>query len=127
MSHDGTPPRCRRARSTPTAIPHFRPRRAQLAEHQRWRRHLNNGRGYQGCGWIFDAETVFDTIGLLEWVRLAPVGRVKGVMRIAEGAVRINRQGRISISRPSASLRPIAGSSLFPRMKPTGTHSRPRC
>ncbi len=23
--------------------PHFRPRRAQLAEHQRWRRHLNNG------------------------------------------------------------------------------------
>lgn len=97
------------------------------AEHQRWRRHLNNGQGYQGCGWIFDAETVFDTIGLLEWARLAPVGRVKGVMRIAEGAVRINRQGRISISRPSASLRPIAGSSLFPRMKPTGTHSRPHC
>ncbi|MBN0840508.1 hypothetical protein JTM04_40005, partial [Pseudomonas aeruginosa] len=64
-----------------------------LAEHQRWRRHLNNGQGYQGCGWIFDAETVFDTIGLLEWARLAPVGRVKGVMRIAEGAVRINRQG----------------------------------
>lgn len=56
-----------------------------LAEHQRWRRHLNNGQGYQGCGWIFDAETVFDTIGLLEWARLAPVGRVKGVMRIAEG------------------------------------------
>ena len=64
-----------------------------LAEHQRWRRHLNNGQGFQGCGWIFDAETVFDTIGLLEWARLAPVGRVKGVMRIAEGAVRINRQG----------------------------------
>ncbi len=38
------PPRCRRARSTPTAIPHFRPRRAQPGgEHQRWRRHLNNG------------------------------------------------------------------------------------
>jgi G3E family GTPase len=35
----------------------------------------------------------FDTIGLLEWARLAPVGRVKGVMRIAEGLVRINRQG----------------------------------
>ncbi|HGT4055360.1 TPA: GTP-binding protein [Klebsiella pneumoniae] len=64
-----------------------------LAEHQRWRRHLNNGQGFQDCGWIFDAETVFDTIGLLEWARLAPVGRVKGVMRIAEGAVRINRQG----------------------------------
>ncbi len=27
----------------------------------------------------------FDTIGLLEWAGLAPVGRVKGVMRIAEG------------------------------------------
>ncbi|HDK6221732.1 TPA: GTP-binding protein [Klebsiella quasipneumoniae] len=64
-----------------------------LAEHQRWRRHLNSGQGYQACGWIFDAETVFDTIALLEWARLAPVARVKGVLRIAEGAVRINRQG----------------------------------
>ncbi|GKJ78200.1 GTP-binding protein [Klebsiella variicola] len=64
-----------------------------LPEHQRWRRHLNSGQGYQACGWIFDAETVFETIGLLEWARLAPVARVKGVMRIAEGAVRINRQG----------------------------------
>lgn len=36
---------------------------------------------------------MFDTIGLLEWARLAPVGRVKGVMRIKEGLVRINRQG----------------------------------
>lgn len=77
MSHDGTPPRCRRARSTPTAIPLFRPRRAQLAEHQRWRRHLNNGRGYQGCGWIFDAETVFDTIGLLEWAGWRQWGALK--------------------------------------------------
>lgn len=64
-----------------------------LAEHQRWRRHLNSGQGYQACGWIFDAETVFDTIALLEWARRAPVARVKGVLRIAEGAVRINRQG----------------------------------
>ena len=31
-------------------------------------------------------------VALLEWARLAPVGRVKGVMRIAEGLVRINRQ-----------------------------------
>ncbi len=92
--------RCRRARSTPTAIPTSGLAALSLAEHQRWRRHLNNGQGFQGCGWIFDAETVFDTIGLLEWARLAPVGRVKGVMRIAEGAVRINRQGRISISKP---------------------------
>ena len=36
---------------------------------------------------------MFDTIGLLEWARLAPVDRVKGVMRIPEGLVRINRQG----------------------------------
>ena len=64
-----------------------------LASHQRWRRSLNQGQGYHACGWIFDSETVFDTIGLLEWARLAPVDRVKGVMRIPEGLVRINRQG----------------------------------
>ena len=64
-----------------------------LPGHQRWRRSLNAGQGYQACGWIFDADTTFDTVGLLEWARLAPVGRVKGVMRIAEGLVRINRQG----------------------------------
>lgn len=65
-----------------------------LPENQRWRRSLNSGQGYQACGWIFDADTQFDTIGLLEWARLAPVERVKGVMRIAEGLVRINRQGQ---------------------------------
>lgn len=65
-----------------------------LPEQQRWRRSLNSGQGYQACGWIFDADTQFDTIGLLEWARLAPVERVKGVMRIAEGLVRINRQGQ---------------------------------
>lgn len=64
-----------------------------LPAHQRWRRSLNSGQGYKACGWIFDADTTFDTIGLLEWARLAPVARVKGVMRIAEGLVRINRQG----------------------------------
>ncbi|EKS3672609.1 GTP-binding protein [Salmonella enterica] len=64
-----------------------------LPAQQRWRRSLNSGQGHQACGWIFDADTVFDTIGLLEWARLAPVGRVKGVMRIQEGLVRINRQG----------------------------------
>ncbi|TLV21656.1 GTP-binding protein [Klebsiella indica] len=63
-----------------------------LPAHQRWRRCLNSGQGYHSCGWIFDAGTLFDTVGLLEWARLAPVGRVKGVMRIAEGLVRINRQ-----------------------------------
>lgn len=64
-----------------------------LPGHQRWRRSINSGQGYVACGWIFDAETVFDTVGILEWARLAPVGRVKGVLRIAEGLVRINRQG----------------------------------
>ena len=64
-----------------------------LPEHQRWRRSVNQGQGYYACGWIFDSETVFDTVGLLEWARLAPVGRIKGVLRIPEGLVRINRQG----------------------------------
>nr|WP_247612496.1 GTP-binding protein [Klebsiella pneumoniae] len=87
-----------------------------LAEHQRWRRHLNNGQDFQGCGWIFDAETVFDTIGLLEWARLAPVGRVKGVMRIAEGAVRINRQGEdlhietLSVAPPDSRIELISAN-----------------
>ncbi len=72
MSHDGTPPAA--GERGHARHPHFRPRRAQLAEHQRWRRHLNNGRGYQGCGWIFDAETVFDTIGLLEWAEAGASG-----------------------------------------------------
>jgi len=64
-----------------------------LPVHQRWRRSLNSGQGHQACGWIFDEDTVFDTIGLLEWVRHAPVERVKGVMRIPEGLLRVNRQG----------------------------------
>ncbi len=64
-----------------------------LPEHQRWRRSINSGQGYVGCGWIFDADTLFDTVGILEWARLAPVDRVKGVLRIKEGLVRINRQG----------------------------------
>ncbi|MGO3412324.1 MAG: CobW family GTP-binding protein [Kluyvera intermedia] len=64
-----------------------------LPEHQRWRRSVNQGQGYHACGWIFDADTQFDTIGLLEWARLAPVARLKAVMRIQEGLVRINRQG----------------------------------
>lgn len=64
-----------------------------LPGHQRWRRSVNGGQGYVACGWIFDADTVFDTVGVLEWARLAPVSRVKGVIRIAEGLVRINRQG----------------------------------
>lgn len=64
-----------------------------LPGHQRWRRALNQADGYASCGWIFDQETVFDTTGLLDWVRLAPVDRVKGVMRIKEGTLVVNRQG----------------------------------
>lgn len=58
-----------------------------------WRRSLNHGQGYHACGWIFAAETIFDTAALLDWVRLSPVGRVKGVMRIKEGTLIVNRQG----------------------------------
>jgi len=58
-----------------------------------WRRALNSGQGYEACGWIFSGETLFDTISLLEWARLAPVERVKGVMRIQEGTLIVNRQG----------------------------------
>ncbi|WP_261640161.1 CobW family GTP-binding protein [Erwinia mallotivora] len=64
-----------------------------LQQNSRWRRSLNQGQGYYACGWIFDDETIFDTIGLLEWVRLTPVARIKGVMRITEGSVSVNRQG----------------------------------
>lgn len=64
-----------------------------LPGQQRWKRSVNSGQGYVACGWVFDAATIFDTVGILEWARLAPVGRVKGVLRIPEGLVRINRQG----------------------------------
>ncbi|MGC6386365.1 CobW family GTP-binding protein [Ewingella sp. S1.OA.A_B6] len=65
-----------------------------LPEKQRWRRALNQAGGYSSCGWIFDGETVFDTVALLDWARLAPVDRVKGVMRINEGTLLVNRQGQ---------------------------------
>ncbi|PWC17386.1 CobW family GTP-binding protein [Brenneria corticis] len=58
-----------------------------------WRRSLNQGQGYHACGWIFSPDTVFDTAALLDWARLSPVSRVKGVMRIQEGTLVVNRQG----------------------------------
>lgn len=64
-----------------------------LPNAQGWRRALNQGQGYVSCGWIFDADTCFSTAALLDWVRLAPVERVKGVMRIVEGTIVFNRQG----------------------------------
>lgn len=65
-----------------------------LPGNQRWRRALNQADGYASCGWIFDVDTVFDTVALLDWVRLAPVARVKGVMQIKEGTLLVNRQGQ---------------------------------
>ncbi|QYM91333.1 CobW family GTP-binding protein [Dickeya zeae] len=65
----------------------------KLTGRESWRRALNQGQGYYACGWIFDGETQFNTARLLDWVRLAPVSRVKGVMRIAEGTLVVNRQG----------------------------------
>ena len=59
----------------------------------RWRRALNEGQGYVSCGWIFDGDTLFDTIPALEWARHAPVDRIKGVLRTVDGLVSINRQG----------------------------------
>lgn len=86
-------------RAVPDAAYHHHASRPQglaalkLDGQARWRRALNEGQGYASCGWIFDEETVFDTIAALEWARLAPVDRVKGVLRTADGLVNINRQG----------------------------------
>ncbi|MFE8115502.1 CobW family GTP-binding protein [Brenneria goodwinii] len=65
----------------------------RLPANEPWRRSLNQGQGYHACGWIFAPETIFDTAALLDWVRLSPVSRVKGVMRIKEGTLIVNRQG----------------------------------
>lgn len=86
-------------RAVPDAAHHHHSPRPQglaalkLKGEARWRRALNEGQGYASCGWIFDGDTVFDTIPALEWARLAPVDRVKGVLRTADGLVSINRQG----------------------------------
>lgn len=65
----------------------------RLNPQQRWRRALNASQGYEACGWIFDDETQFNTVGMLEWMRTSPVDRAKGIVRIPEGALIINRQG----------------------------------
>ena len=86
-------------RAVPDSAHHHHSSRPQglaalkLEGEARWRRALNEGQGYASCGWIFDGDTVFDTIPALEWARLAPVDRVKGVLRTADGLVSINRQG----------------------------------
>ncbi|MCL0149151.1 hypothetical protein M2T53_28605, partial [Klebsiella pneumoniae] len=48
------------AEHTPSHSPSCGLAALSLADQQRWRRNLINGQGYPGCGWIFDAETVFD-------------------------------------------------------------------
>ncbi|MBU5376167.1 MAG: GTP-binding protein [Pantoea sp.] len=58
----------------------------------RWRRALNEGQGYVACGWIFDGATRFDGAALLAWARLAPVERIKGVLRTPDGTLRLNGQ-----------------------------------
>ncbi|ACY85132.1 CobW family GTP-binding protein [Edwardsiella piscicida] len=65
----------------------------RLRPGQGWRRALNQGQGYFSCGWVFSEESIFDTIGLLEWVRLTPLLRIKGAVRVAEGTLCVNRQG----------------------------------
>ncbi len=86
-------------RQVPDAAHHHPASRPQglaalkLEGQARWRRALNQGQDYASCGWIFDQDTQFDTIPLLEWARLAPVDRVKGVLRTPDGLVSINRQG----------------------------------
>lgn len=83
----------------PNSAHHHHPSRVnslaslKLPNNQGWRRALNQGQGYISCGWIFDSETCFSTAALLDWVRLSPVERVKGVMRIPEGTIVFNRQG----------------------------------
>lgn len=86
-------------RAVPDAAHHHHASRPQglaalkLEGTARWRRAVNAGQGYASCGWVFDGDTVFDTIPALEWARQAPVDRVKGVLRTADGLVSINRQG----------------------------------
>jgi G3E family GTPase len=65
-----------------------------LPGQQRWRRALNQAGEYVSCGWIFDGETLFDTVAFLDWARLAPIERLKAIIRIQEGTLKINRQGQ---------------------------------
>ncbi len=99
-----------------------------LPEHQRWRRHLNSGQGYQACGWIFDAETVF---GNHRPARMGTAG-ARGARQRRDAHCRRGREdqppGRGLAYRDSERPpHPIAESSLSRRTKPTGTRSRPHC
>ncbi|WP_313396301.1 CobW family GTP-binding protein [Pantoea septica] len=68
------------------------PAALRLDGEARWRRALNEGQGYVACGWIFDGATRFDGAALLAWARLAPVERIKGVLRTPDGTLRLNGQ-----------------------------------
>lgn len=66
------------------------------------RRSLNQGQGYSACGWLFDGDTLFDSAALLAWAQQAQVDRIKGVMRTAEGTMRINGEAKALHSETSA-------------------------
>ncbi|WP_075181268.1 GTP-binding protein [Pantoea sp. 1.19] len=91
----------RRQRPLPTPVHHHAPpdglpsvlRALQLGAQQPWRRARSEGQGYVSCGWIFEPDTLFDRAAVLAWIRAAPVGRAKGVLRTPEGMLMVNRQG----------------------------------
>ena len=82
--------------------------------------------GYYACGWAFDSETVFDTVGVLEWARGAGRTR-KGVMRIPEGAVSINRRGADFRIETRRRRRRIAASRSFITATRTGISCKTNC
>jgi len=71
-------------------------------------RALNQGLGYQGCGWIFSAEEVFDPDmvvdllgppGLWGLPKGAIIERLKGVFRVEKGWILVNRvNGEFTLS-----------------------------
>jgi len=68
----------------------------------------NSGQGYQGCGWVFSAEDVFDQDALVDYLGppgpegLEKVERLKGVFRIGAEWILIDR------ARSEISVTPIA-------------------
>ncbi|MCP3851361.1 MAG: GTP-binding protein [Gammaproteobacteria bacterium] len=56
-----------------------------------WQRYENNGQGYFGCGWIFDPSIVFDELRLDDFVNDKSFTRVKGIFRIQNGWILLNR------------------------------------
>jgi G3E family GTPase len=94
MSRAATPPTAGERGARPPPSPTTGLAALSLAGHQRWRRHTSTAAGLSGLRLDLRRRKRSLTPSACSWARLAPVARVKGVMRIAEGAVvRINRQG----------------------------------